>query len=72
MISFAMVHGIRPGVLDRATYEPLVARAWRVIRTRIAPEGTSVDVCIGTGEQKTLRDYFGPHRDPSSRRPQRR
>ena len=58
MITFAMIRGIRLGVLDRATYEPLATRAWRAIRTRVALDGTLVDVCTGTGKQKTLRDYF--------------
>jgi rhamnogalacturonyl hydrolase YesR len=58
MITFAMVRGIRLGVLDRAAYEPIVERAWYAIRTRVAPDGTLVDVCTGTGKQMSLRDYF--------------
>jgi unsaturated rhamnogalacturonyl hydrolase len=58
MITFAMARGIRLGWLDRATYEPLVERGWYAIRTRVAPDGGLVDICTGTGKQKSLRDYY--------------
>jgi rhamnogalacturonyl hydrolase YesR len=58
MITFAMVRGLRNGWLPQAHYEPGVNRAWDALKTRIAPDGGLVDVCTGTGKQKTLRDYF--------------
>jgi rhamnogalacturonyl hydrolase YesR len=58
MITFAMARGIRLGWLDRATYAPLVERGWYAIRTRVAADGGLVDVCTGTGKQKSLRDYY--------------
>ena len=58
MITFAMVRGVRSGWLDRAQYEPAIETAWYGIRTRIGPAGGLVDVCTGTGKQKSLRDYF--------------
>ncbi len=58
MITFAMVRGLRSGWLPQAHYEPAVNRAWDALKTRIAPDGDLVDVCTGTGKQKTLRDYF--------------
>ena len=36
--------------VPRAELEPL--------RTRIAADGSLVDVCTGTGKQKSLRDYY--------------
>ena len=58
MITFAIVRGIRKGWLDEKTYRPVVVNAWRAIRTRIAADGTLVDVCTGTGKQNSLRAYY--------------
>jgi rhamnogalacturonyl hydrolase YesR len=58
MIGFAMLRGVRSGWLDRARFQPLIDRAWYAARTRIAPNGDLVDVCTGTGKQRSLRDYL--------------
>jgi rhamnogalacturonyl hydrolase YesR len=49
MIAAAMQRGLRRGWLDRATYEPLVQRAWRAILARTGADGMLVDVCESTG-----------------------
>jgi rhamnogalacturonyl hydrolase YesR len=58
MTTFAMTRGLRNGWLDRETYEPVVVRAWEAIKTRIGNDGILVDVCTGTGKQKSFRDYL--------------
>jgi len=58
MIGFAMQRGLREGSLDRATYQPAVDRAWQAVCDRIQPGGKLIDVCEGTGTQKTLADYL--------------
>jgi unsaturated rhamnogalacturonyl hydrolase len=58
MIAFAMARGVRSGWLDRDRFDPVIRKAWYAARTRIGPDGGLVDVCTGTGKQKTLRDYF--------------
>ncbi len=58
MIGFAMLRGVRSGWLDRARFQPLIDRAWYAARTRIAASGELVDVCTGTGKQRSLRDYL--------------
>lgn len=58
MTTFAIARGLRRGWLDRATYEPVVRRAWRSINMRIGPNGSLVDVCTGTGKMKSLREYL--------------
>ena len=58
MITFAMIRGIRNHWLNPEGFEPVVQRAWRAIKTRIANDGSLVDVCTGTGKQKNLRAYF--------------
>jgi unsaturated rhamnogalacturonyl hydrolase len=58
MISTAMLRGIRNGWLDAKQYQPAVDRAWRAINARIASDGVLLDVCEGTGKQKTAGDYL--------------
>lgn len=58
MVTFAMLRGLRQGWLERAVYEPLVERAWRVILSRVADDGTLVDVCASTGKQPSLQAYL--------------
>ena len=49
MIGTAMLRGVRRGWLDRATYQPLVDRAWDAIARRTGADGRLVDVCESTG-----------------------
>src|SRR4051794_17802197 len=58
MIGCAMRRGIRRGWLAEEEYRPCVDRAWRAILERTGPDGRLVNVCAGTGKQKTLRDYL--------------
>jgi len=36
----------------------VIDRAWTAIKSRIAADGRLVDVCTGTGKQKSLADYY--------------
>lgn len=58
MITFAMLRGIRAGRLSKEEFQPTIDRAWLAILARVGPNGQLVDVCTGTGKQKTLRDYY--------------
>jgi len=58
MIGFAMQRGISRGWLDASEFQPAVDNAWRAIHQRTSPTGMLVNVCTGTGKQKTLQDYF--------------
>lgn len=58
MIGWAMQRGISRGWLDKAEYQPCVENVWRAIKERTSPDGRLVNVCTGTGKQKTLEDYF--------------
>ena len=49
MIATAMLRGIRKGWIDRATYEPLIDKAWKAILARTSANGLLVDVCESTG-----------------------
>jgi unsaturated rhamnogalacturonyl hydrolase len=58
MIGFAMQRGISRGWLAREEYQPCVDLAWRAIQERTSTDGKLVNVCAGTGKQKTLQAYF--------------
>jgi unsaturated rhamnogalacturonyl hydrolase len=58
MITFAMLHGVRRGWLPKAQFQSSIERGWKAIKARVASNGSLVDVCTGTGKQKSLRDYF--------------
>jgi unsaturated rhamnogalacturonyl hydrolase len=58
MTTYAMTRGMREGWLDRDQFRRAVQRAWQAIKSRIGPDGRLVDVCTGTGKQKSLREYF--------------
>jgi rhamnogalacturonyl hydrolase YesR len=58
MIGCAMQRGVRRGWLAEEEYGPCVDRAWRAVLERTGADGELVDVCAGTGKQRTLRDYL--------------
>ena len=58
MIGTAMLRGIRRGWLDRATYQPLVDRAWQAILTRTSAEGHVVDAAESTGTRGLTDDDY--------------
>lgn len=58
MIGFAMACGVRHGWLDAKEYQPTIDLAWQGAKERFWDDGSFVDVCTGTGKQKTLRDYY--------------
>ncbi|SFJ55625.1 glycoside hydrolase family 88 protein [Planctomicrobium piriforme] len=58
MIGFALQRGIRSGWLDAAQFQPAADRAWQAMLPRIGSDGVLIDVCTGTGKQKSLQDYY--------------
>ncbi len=58
MIMAAMQRGVQAGWLEKAKYEPIIQNAWSAVNLHIAPQGVIVDICTGTGKQKSLQDYL--------------
>ncbi len=58
MILVAMRRGVRAGWLDKVQFEPIISKAWEAVKLRIASQGVIIDVCTGTGKQKSLEDYL--------------
>jgi rhamnogalacturonyl hydrolase YesR len=57
MIGTALVRGVRKGWLGRGVYKPRADAAWRAVLGRVR-DGRLVDVCEGTGKQKSLQEYL--------------
>ncbi len=53
----AMARGVRLGWIDEA-YRPVIDRAWHGLLARIAPDGTLLDVCTGTGSGPSKQYYL--------------
>jgi unsaturated rhamnogalacturonyl hydrolase len=58
MIAWAMKRGLDRGWLSKEQCEKPLVRAWIAAKQRIGPKGVVVDICTGTGKQKSLRDYY--------------
>lgn len=58
LIAWAIKRGLDRGWLDKAKCRLPLERAWNAVKQRVGPDGKVVDACIGTGQQKTLRDYY--------------
>ena len=58
MIGYSLAIGLRQGWIAGSRYERALERAWYGVKTRIAADGSLVDVCTGTGKQPDLRAYF--------------
>ncbi len=58
MITFSLLRGLRSGWLEKELYLPVIEKAWKAIRLRVAADGSLVDVCTGTGKGKDRRYYL--------------
>ncbi len=58
MFTYAMIAGVRAGLLDAATYVPPVKTAWAGLRQKISATGDVSDICIGTYFLKTPEEYM--------------
>ena len=58
MITFSLLRGVRSGWLEKQHYLPVIEKACKAIRLRVAEDGSLVDVCTGTGKGKNRRYYL--------------
>jgi rhamnogalacturonyl hydrolase YesR len=59
MFTYAMVAGVRRGVLDTETYVPVIEAAWQGLQSKINVDGDVSDICVGTWYQASPRAYMG-------------
>ncbi len=48
IFTMAIARGVNYGWLDAETFKPVVMKAWNALKTRIEPDGTVHDICMGT------------------------
>lgn len=58
MFTYAMVAGVRRGVLDAQTYVPVIEAAWAGLRSKISPQGNVSDICVGTWYKGSAQEYM--------------
>jgi len=59
MFTYAMIAGVRRGVLDAATYVPAIEKAWAGLEAKIDAQGDVSDICIGTWYKASAQEYMG-------------
>jgi rhamnogalacturonyl hydrolase YesR len=58
MFTYAMISGVRSGVLDADTYVPAIQAAWAGLQTKISANGDVSDICTGTWYHPTAQEYM--------------
>ncbi len=58
MFTYAMIAGVRSGVLDAATYVPVIDKAWAGIQKKINANGDVSDICVGTWYKASAAEYM--------------
>jgi len=58
MFTYAMIVGVRRGVLDAAKYVPVIDAAWTGIQKKISAQGDVSDICIGTWYKANAQEYM--------------
>ena len=59
MFTYAMVAGVKRGVLDADTYVPVIEKAWEGLQSKITANGDARDVCVGTWYKNSPQEYMG-------------
>ena len=59
MIAYAVAVALDEAWLDEAEWRPRLEAAWEGVKRRVSSDGRAfVNVCTGTGKQKSLEDYY--------------
>lgn len=58
MFGFAMVQGVRRGILADPAYRRAYRRAWAALSTYVRPDGKVREVCAGTGQSRDAAYYL--------------
>lgn len=58
MFTYAMISGVKRGLLEPATYVPAIEAAWAGLRKKISAQGDVSDICIGTYFLATAQQYL--------------
>ncbi len=58
MFTYAMIAGVRHGILDEATYVPVIDAAWQGLQGKINEQGDVADICTGTWYHASAAEYM--------------
>jgi unsaturated rhamnogalacturonyl hydrolase len=58
MFTYAMIAGVRRGILDAATYVPVIEAAWAGLQKKISAQGDVSDICVGTWYKASAAEYM--------------
>jgi rhamnogalacturonyl hydrolase YesR len=59
MFTYAMVAGVKRGVLDAAIYVPVIEKAWKGLQGQINANGDVSNICVGTWYKSSAQEYMG-------------
>jgi unsaturated rhamnogalacturonyl hydrolase len=62
MFTYSMIAGVRRGILDAATYVPVIEKAWAGLQTKINAQGDVSDICEGTWYKASAAEYMALNR----------
>jgi rhamnogalacturonyl hydrolase YesR len=58
MFTYAMIAGVRRGVLDAGVYVPVIEAAWSGLQSKISAQGDVSDICVGTWYKASAQEYM--------------
>jgi unsaturated rhamnogalacturonyl hydrolase len=58
MFAYAMVAGVRRGVLPAETFVPVIEATWAGLRSRISAQGDVSGICVGTWYKANAQEYM--------------
>lgn len=59
MIAYSIAVALDQGWLEEAVWRPRLDAAWEGLKRRVSTDGRNlINVCTGTGKQKSLEDYY--------------
>ena len=58
MFTYAMVAGVKRGVLDADIYVPVIEKAWQGLQSQINDNGDIRNVCVGTWYKSSPQEYM--------------
>ena len=62
MFTYAMITGVKLGILDAGTFMPVIDKAWTGLQEKINENGDVTDVCVGTWYEATPEEYMAKQR----------
>lgn len=59
MFTYAMIAGVRRGVLSAETFVPVIEAAWAGLQSKTSAQGDVSQICVGTWYKANAEEYMG-------------